>query len=191
MANSDRPNGFRPRKTVSGAPVARMLRKYTVAARVDATNNHGDIYIGDPVTLSTAGVLTVANSGAAVLGVVVGVGTDSTEFGPGGMWDADNLEKRYLAHDEAGYVWVAPAEDTIFEVQTASALGLSPGEQADFTVAAGAAHGSRTTGWSTAELTTALNNDVVVVEDVESPDNDTALANARHLVMFKTTVNAQ
>jgi hypothetical protein len=168
-----------------------MLRKMTVAARSDATNNHGDIYIGDPVTVSTAGVVSVADSGTAVVGVVVAVGTDSVTHGDQGPFNADNLSKQYLAHDEAGYVWIVPVNGVLFSVQTALDLDLSPGEKADTNIAAATAHGSRTTSRSTAELTTASNNDVMVVEDDTSPNNDTSLANARHLVMFLSVITTQ
>jgi hypothetical protein len=192
MANIDRPNGFHPEGTVSGASWTAKVRRYAVAARSDATNNHGDIYLGDPVNLSTSGVITVANSGSDVLGVVVGVGdASSITHGDNGPFNASDLTQRYIAHDEAGYVWVVDAKDTIFSIQTDSDLDLSPGELADFNVVAATAHGSRTTGFSSAELTTASDNDVIVVEDDTSPNNDTTSANAVHYVMFINPVNAQ
>lgn len=194
MANVDRPNGFRPMKTVSGAPVSGLIREYSVAARVDATNNHGDIYIGDPVKISTAGVVEVADANdTTIIGVCVSVGTTSgIDHGEAGYFDATNLEKSYLAHDEAGVIGVVPAQDVIFEIQTASDLDLSPGEVADITNTAATAHGSRLTGQSSCELTTATGaGEVVVIEDNTSPNNDTSLANARHLVKFIDAVIAQ
>lgn len=191
MANADRPNGFRPVKSLTGAPVNHMLRRYEAADRsADTTNNHGDIYVGDPVALSS-GKVVVANSNDTILGVAVAVGKDSSEHGEVGAFNADNLEQRHLAYNEDGYVWVAPAEGVLFEVQTASDLDLVPGSAADITNAANTAHGSRTTGVSSCELTTASNNDVEVVEDVATPDNDTTIANARHLVQFTSTQHAQ
>jgi len=50
-------------------------------------------------------------------------------------------------------------------------------------------HGSQTTGRSLMELSSAnaTAGDVRVVEDVTTPDNDTSLTNARHLVRFRLT----
>lgn len=191
MANVDRPNGFRPVKSLTGHPVNMMIRRYEAADRTaDTTANHGDIYIGDPVEL-VAGKVAPADSGNTILGVVVGVGTDASNFGEAGPFDPRSLEKRYLAFDEVGYVWVVPAEDMLFDVQTSIDLDLVVGAQADITNTAGTAHGSRVTSQSTCELTTAANNDVEVVEDSTAPDNDTTLANARHFVQFVTTQHAQ
>jgi hypothetical protein len=189
MANVDRPNGFRPSKTLIGAPWTALVREYTAADRSsDTTNNHGDIYIGDPVALSS-GLVVPANSGAAVVGVVVAIGPTSANFGETGYYDANNLGKRYLAYNEAGKVGVVPAEGVLFEVQSASDLDLVVGAEADFTLVAGAAHGSRTTGNSNVELTTDSDSDVRVVEVVRTPDNDLTLANARYLVKFENTLN--
>lgn len=191
MANPDRPNGFRPVKSLTGAPVNMMLRKYEAADRSsDTTNNHGDIYVGDPVAYSS-GKVVPANSGDTILGVAVGVGKDASDHGDVGMFNPDNLEQRYLAYDEEGYVWVAPAEGMLFEAQTDSDLDLVPGSQADFSTDANESHGSRTTGLSSAEIITATNNDVEVVENQTSPDNDVTIANARHLVQFVSTQHAQ
>lgn len=191
MANIDRPNGFRFAKSLTGAPVSALARRYQAADRsADTTNNHGDIYLGDVVKL-TGGLVDVANSGDTVLGVVVGIGTDSTEHGQVNAFNADNLEVRYLAADEAGYVWVIPAEQALFEVQTSADLDLGIGSQADFTTTAATAHGSRTTSRSNVELATAANNDVKVVEHVTTPNNDVTLTNARHLVRFSSTEFAQ
>jgi hypothetical protein len=191
MANIDRPNGFAPVKNLYGSPWSATARTLAVAARTDATNNHGDIYIGDPITVSASGVVSVADSGVAVLGVVVGIGTPSTTHGKPGIFDPSNLVKQYLAHDEAGYVWYVPAEGNLFEIQTASALSLKPGMKADHNVTAATAHGDRDRSQSDAELVTATNNDVIVIEDATYPNNDTTLANARHLVMFLSVVNTQ
>ena len=184
MANTDRPNGFKASKTLNGAPVSGMLRKLTVAARVDATGNHGDIYIGDPVKVSSAGVVTVANSGDVIYGVCAGVGISNVEMGLTGMFKADDLETRYLPELTAGFIWVYPKENTLFEIQSASDLDLTVGASADITVTAATSHGSQTTSQSSCELTTDANSDVTVVELQTAPDNDTTLANARYLVQI-------
>lgn len=182
MANTDRPNGFKASKTLDGAPVSHMLRKYTVAARADATNDHGDIYIGDPIKVSAAGVVTVADSGETIFGVCVGVGIDNIDHGEVGMYKADDLETRFLANLVAGFIWVAPKQNILFEIQSAADLDLTVNAQADVTTTAATQHGSQVTGVSSAELAAAANNDVTVVELVTTPDNDNTLANARYLV---------
>lgn len=184
MANTDRANGFKASKTLNGSPVSGMLRKFTVAARADATGNHGDIYIGDPIKVSSAGVVTVADSGDIIYGVVAGVGIDNIEHGDTGMFYADNLETRYLPDTTAGTVWVYPKENTLFEIQSASDLDLTVNSTADITNTAATAHGSQTTSQSSCELTTNANADVTVVELQTAPDNDTTLANARYLVQI-------
>ena len=194
MANVDRPNGFRVAKSLTGAPWTSLVRYYEAADRsADTTGDHGDIYPGDPVTLSS-GKVVVANSGDTILGVAVAVGNgDAITHGEAaGYYDPASLERTYLPLTIAdGVVGVVPAEGAIFEIQSDSDLDLVVGDNADITTAAATAHGNQTTGQSTVEITTALNNDVKVVEQVTSPDNDTSLANARYMVMFNTTTNAQ
>lgn len=195
MANPNRPRGFRPVKTISGGDYTGLIRTvFSLAAdrSSDTTNNHGDIYIGDPIVIDTSGVVTVANSNVAVSGVAVGFGPASAvQFGgigtatdPAPMFDPRDLTKRYLAYGEAGTVYYVPVKDVLFEVQSNIDLDLKVGAYADTTVAAATAHGSRTTGFSTAELTTASDNDVKVVEIVLAPDNDPTLTNTRYLVEF-------
>lgn len=189
MANIDRANGFRPVKTQIGAPWSGLVRMYPAADRSsDATNNHGDIYIGDPVKLVNGAVLP-ANSGDVVLGVVVAVGTDAAIFGEGGYFDPNNLGKRYLASNEVGVVGVVPAEGVLFEIQADGDLDLVQGSLADFNLVAATAHGSRLTGNSTVELVANSDSDVVVVEHVTSPDNDRTITHARYMVRFADTAN--
>lgn len=186
MANVNRPNGFRPAKSLLGTPWNGLVRYYKAANRsADATGNHGDIYVGDPVKIS-GGLVLPANSGDTVIGVAVAIGKGGATFDERqtGYFDPENLMKRYLAYSEDGVVAVCPAEGVLFEVQTASDLDLVPGSQADITVTAATAHGSRVTGVSTAQLTTDSNHDVEVVENVTTPGNDVTAAYARHLVKF-------
>jgi hypothetical protein len=190
MANVDRPNGFSLGQSQLGAPLNAMIRKYEAADRsADTTGNHGDIYVGDPVKLVSGKVLP-ANSGDTILGVAVAVGVDATTFGDTGYFDSNNLTKRYLAYDEDGVVAVIPAEGNLFEVQSASDLDLVVGANADITLAAATAHGSRVTSRSSVELTTDSNSDVIVTDILTTPDNDGSLANARYLVKFVTTTFA-
>ena len=129
----------------------------------------------------------VANSGDTIIGVCVGVGSSTgLNFGdtPQSYFQPDDLTQRYADHAEATgvYIAVVPKESLLFEIQSATDLDLVLGQAADVTTAAGTAHGSRTTGQSTAELATSVNADVTVVEIVDTVDNDSTLANARYLV---------
>jgi hypothetical protein len=193
MANPDRPNGFIPVGTLDGSPWNARVRRYEAADRTaDTTNNHGDIYVGDPVALSSGKVIP-ANSAAAVVGVVVAVGKEASVNNGVGPYNPENLSTRYAPLTDATgwYVWVCPSVGTIFEVQSASDLDLAVGSPADINLVAATAHGSRTTGLSDVELTTASDNDVYVVELKNSEDNDTTLANARYLVSFREIAFAQ
>lgn len=194
MANPDRPNGFIPVGTLDGGPWSARVRRYEAADRSsDTTNNHGDIYINDPVALSSGKVIA-ANSGAAVIGVCVGVGKESSVNNGVGPYDPTNLNGPSYAPltDASGwYVWVAPADSCIFEVQSDSDLDLVAGSAADINLVAATAHGSRTTGRSNVELTTASDSDVHVVEVKLSENNDPTLANARYLVRFREITFAQ
>jgi len=192
MANVSRSFGFRPVKSLIGAPWTGLVRFYTAADRsADTTNNHGDIYRGDPVKISS-GLVLAANSNDTILGVAVAVGTTtSTTLGASGYYDPNNLAKSYasLADATGVVVGVVPAEGMLFEVEEASDLNLVQGSSADITTDATEAHGSRTTGLSSCKITTASNNDVQVVENVTSPDNDPTITAAKFLVKFSKTQN--
>jgi hypothetical protein len=189
MANISRPMGFRPAKSLLGAPWTGLIRFYNAANRAaDTTNNHGDIYIGDPVKL-VAGAVLPANSNDIVLGVCVATGVTTNSFGQTGYFNPNNLGQRYLGAADVGVVGVVPAEGVLFEIESASDLDLVQGSVADFNLVAAVAHGSRLTGYSNVRLVTSVNSDVQVVENVTSPNNDFAPANdttaAKYLVMFK------
>lgn len=194
MANTDRPNGFRFAKSLTGHSLNAMARPYAVTS--NATRNaltDGNIYLGDAVTLNASGVMLPFTTNDQALGVVVGISGPNTsvEHGAIGPFNPDNLEDRVLLEAEAGTVWVVPAEGNIFEVQTAAVLTLLPGQLADVSPDAGSTHGSTTTSRSIMEIITSTNGDVRVVEQVTTPDNDTTLTNARYLVQFTDIVNSQ
>lgn len=182
MANPDRPNGLRPVKCLDGSDWNALVRRLPASDRSsDTTNNHGDIYVGDPLKYAS-GKLLPANSGDTIIGVCVGVGT-APNHGDGIPATLSDLSQVYLPHtDTTGYVWMVPKENVLFEIQTASSLALVAGSTADINLSAGATHGSRTTGMSNVELATSSNVDVTVFEDNTAPDNDVTLTNARHLV---------
>lgn len=188
MANVSRNFGFRPAKSSDGKEWMGLIRFYTAADRsADTTNNHGDIYRGDPVKI-TSGLVLPANSGDTVLGVVVSVGTATSTMqnGATGYFNPNNLMQNYadLATTTGMVVGVIPATDCLFEIEEASDLDLVQGQAADFSTDATEAHGSRTTGLSSVKLVTATHNDVRVVEYQTSPSNDRTITAAKFLVKF-------
>lgn len=182
MANTSRISGFKPAKSLVGGDWTSLVRQYNA----DAAKANG-IFIGDPVTLDTDGNVIRSATNDTILGVVIAVGEDVSNFGPAGYFNANDLGKRYLASAEAGVVGVVPAEMSLFEVyDDGTDLDLAQGDTADIAPAAG----STTTGNSGYSITTATNNDVKVVEQVTAPDNDPSLADARYLVKFTKTEHA-
>ena len=71
-------------------------------------------------------------------------------------------------------MYVAPAADCIYEVQTNADLDLVVGTAVDLVDGSG----SETTGRSIQEVGSSTNADFVVVEIPHYPDNDNSLTNA-------------
>ena len=179
MVNVDRPNGFRPVKTMSGAPWYGAIRSLGVA-------DGADIFVGDPVSLSSGLAAISATNDTAFLGVAVGFGKiNSFSQTTSDPFNAADLTTRFY-DDSANthtdwVVFYVPVDDVIFEAQTATALTKLVGETMDI-VTPGA--GSVTTGISGAEITTSTNADVTVIEIPKYPDNDSTLVWGRYWVMF-------
>lgn len=176
MANVDRPNGFRPVKTLSGAPWTSLIRTIGVA-------DSEDIFIGDLINLESGLADPSATDDAALLGVAVGFGKVDGDGIPLGMYNPDDLGKRYYDDSASTHTeWVCyyvPVGDVIFEAQTATALTLAIGATCDLSDAAG----DTTTGISRQEITTSSNADFTVVEIPKYPDNDNTLVWGRYWVM--------
>lgn len=178
MANVDRPNGLRPVKTLSGAPVSGVIRAIGVA-------DGADIFIGDALNLESGLAAVGATNDAAFLGVAVGFGKkDALTGSVAGAVDPTNLNIRFYddsASTHTDYVvFYAPADDCIFEAQTATVLNLVVGGTCDLS----AGTGSSTTGISAHELTTNTNADFTVVEIPDYVDNDHTAVWGRYWVMF-------
>jgi hypothetical protein len=175
MANPDRPNGFTPVKTLSGAPVSAVIRAIGVA-------DGEDIFIGDMVNLESGLADPMATNDAAILGAVVGVGKIvNGKFV--GAFDPSNLNPGVYYDDSASThtdycVFYAPATDCIFEVQSNADLDLVVGSPCDLVDGVG----STTSGRSIQEVGSNTNSDFVVVEIPQYPDNDSTLANTRYWV---------
>ncbi len=180
MANSDRPKGFTPVKTISGRPWNSMIRSIGVA-------DGEDIFIGDIVNLESGLADPGASNDAAFLGVAVGFGkvNDMSQENTG-MFNADNLGKRFYDDSENTHTdWVCyyvPVEDVIFEAQTNAVLSSSPpvvGDTLDLVDGVG----NSTTSRSIQEVGDPTNADFTIVEIPGYIDNDITLANARLWVM--------
>lgn len=190
MANPDKPVGFVPVKSMTGAPVTGLTRWYEIADNSsDTTNDHGDIYPGSPVTLSS-GKVAPANSGDTILGVAVALGQAANHGSVEGFNPADLTQRYYKHSDSGGWVGVVPAEGVLFRAQTATgvtAANFINGYKCDFTTDANEAHGSRVTGLDSAEIAPPVNNDLEIITHVDSPDNDITLVNADFYVQFIIT----
>lgn len=181
MANVDRPNGFRFVKTFSGAPVTGMVRAIGVA-------DGADIFVGDAVTLSSGLAAPSATNDSAILGVAVGFGKfDKDGKTPLLAYNPTNLDAGGRYYDDSAsthtewYCLYIPADDAVFEVQTATALTKVVGDTMD--IASNGA-GSTTTGLSLAEATTSSNADLTVVEVPPLVDNTSTEVWGRYHVMF-------
>lgn len=180
MANVDRPNGFTPVKTFSGACITGLIRAVGVA-------DGADIYVGDPINLESGLAAPGATNDTGFLGVAVGFGKfDKSGKIPQGPFNPANLNSDGLWYDDSASThteWVCyyvPADDVIFEAQTATALTLVVGDTCDLSYTAGSA----TTGRSACELTTNSNADFVVVEVPNLVDNDNTSVWGRYWVAF-------
>jgi len=186
MANADRPNGFRPVGTLSGAPYNGQMRKFYT----DTDCFLGDLMIQDAasVTGGSDGAyqgVTRATSGTAslVIGAVVG-------------WepDPDNLTRPYHAGSSTLAVYLCVDPNVVFECQDNGAATLivaaDVGLNYDIVVTAG----TTATGVSnmevdsgTAGATTAA-TPVKLVGITDRPDNEVGVANAKLLVTLNTHV---
>jgi hypothetical protein len=114
MANTSRPNGFKPVKHQNGSPFNGQCNQYTLLA-ADGTA----VYIGDPVKLSgtadsvygNAPSVALAAAGDAIVGIVVGFAALPTNL---------NVDGTGRAASTLRTVFVADATDLVFEVETSN-----------------------------------------------------------------------
>lgn len=186
MANTDNPDGFRPVKTLSGAPVSGMVRAVTAGA--------DDMFIGDPISI-TGGVAVQAAVEGIVAGVIVGFGGFDSEGNALG-YNPNDLEKKFFdtsADTEADWsVWYVPADGVVFEAQFDDSEDVVIGEGYDLTVG----DGSTTTGRSIFEIdgnAKTNDGDVVVAEVPRGAkyDQTAGVANKRVWVTFVNTMLGQ
>lgn len=162
MANVSKINGFKPVKHITGAPYNGQANIYATAAS-DGTA----LFVGDVVKLAadanaqgiqlvTAATAGVAGTGAAVLGVVVGI--INTKLDPvAGTLTTGSIALDtpvYRPASTAQYVLVADAPDVVFEVEATNAGSAYSFAVADVGQNANlyAGAGSTTTGTSAHSL---------------------------------------
>jgi hypothetical protein len=183
MANKDRPNGFTPVKTFSGAPVSALVRTIGVTDGVD-------LFVGDLLNLESGLAAIGATNDTAFLGVAVGFGKVDGDGNPLGPYNPADLSTTYYDDSASTHTeWVCyyvPVGDAIFEVQTATALTLVVGGTADLLATAG----NTSTGRSQQEITTSSNADVEVVEIPKIVGNDPTAVNGRYWVRVVTAEQA-
>jgi len=181
MANVDRPNGFSPVKTISGAPWTSMIRTVGVA-------DGGDIFVGDALMLSSGLATPVTASNDITIGVAVGFGKrDKFSLSVGGDYNPDNLTTTYYDDSASTHtdwvVYYVPTSDVLFEAQfdgTPTTPVVGQGYGLIYTA------GSTTTGRSAQEIDgdDTTDKDVLIVEIPNIPNNDTTAAFGRVYVMF-------
>jgi len=180
MANVDRPNGFRPVKTFSGAPVSSLIRTVGVA-------DGGDIFVGDALTLSSGLAAASTAHDDNIVGVAIGFGKKAGAQNKHGMFDPSNLEARYYDDSASTHtdwvVYYVPVDDVLFEAQfdnTPTTPVVGQGYGLIYTT------GDTTTGMSKQEIdgddTTDIDVNIVELPDYE--DNDYTTAFGRVWVKF-------
>ena len=176
MVNPNRPSGFRPVKTLTGAPWTSMARTVGVTAGAD-------IFIGDALSLvsNLAAVMTTADT--TMLGVAVGFGKIDAASGEfASAYNPDNLTT--LHYDDGAStstewrVWYVPFDEILFEVQSAADLDAAIGDIVDLDVTQA---GNAVTGRSGQQIG-AGTTDFRIVEIPSFPNNDSTLTNTRYWV---------
>jgi len=177
MANPDRPSGFRPVKTLSGAPMTSVIRSIGVT---DGT----DIFVGDMLSMTSNLAAVAATNDATLLGVAVGFGkVDAASGQYAGAYNPTTLTTLYYDDSASTHtewrVFYVPIEDAIFEVQSDTDLDLTFGSACDILTTT---DGNTTSGISGQQIGASTNADLHVVEIPAYPDNDSTLANTRYHV---------
>jgi hypothetical protein len=190
MANTDRPFGFRPVSTLSGAPYNGQLRKFYT----DTNCFLGDAMIQDAASkanyLSNGASQGITRATSATASLVVGavVGWEP---------DPDALMRTYHAGSAQYAVYVSTDPNIVYECQDNGAATLitaaDVGLNYDIVVTAG----STTTGASNMEVDSGTTGAVTAATPVklvgikDTPDNTIGLANVKLLVTLNThTYNA-
>ena len=196
MANVARANGFRPVKHLNGSPYNGQFNIYEIVAGDGTATMVGDLVKADGGTATDIYPTCVRHgtSGEVTSGLALGVVVGFLPVTPGGSMvganpSAPSLDvPLYRAASTKRYAMVADSPDLIFEVKdggtvpcTLTKIGLNTGFMATA--------GSTTTGASgmvtgTTAPTTTNSLPLKVMGIVGSPDNESAAADQRLLVMI-------
>lgn len=177
MANVDRPNGFKPVGTVSGAPWQGSIMK--------CISDNDNLFRGDLVIYQDAGY---AVGDGAVMGVDrMATGTAGNILGVVVGWEPNptNLGAAYHTASTTYGVYVCTAPDVILEAQgdTSAIAAADVGLNYDVAIAAG----NTTTGVSNMEVdsssgVTTAATPLKLIGVVNRADNDISTLNNRVLV---------
>lgn len=120
MANADRPTGFTPVKSITGAPWNGQANLYAILAA--DTNGYA---MGDPVTSASTGgsaeglpAVTIGVAGAAWRGVIVGI--FDTKPGIAKIDNLNSTVRPAAAQTKDWYALVVDDPNIVFEVQEVS-----------------------------------------------------------------------
>src|SRR3990167_7859813 len=181
MANTDRPNGFRPVGTLSGTNWNGKIMKIFSPSE--------DVFMGDLVEITTTGEA----DGDGAFPTVGRFDASDVPFGVVVGWQRDPAALDRLYHESSSTYWVliAHTPDLVCEVQSDDGTPTFASVGANFNVVVAA--GSTTTGVSNMELDGDTGNTtntlpLKLIGMVDRPDNDPTSANMKCLVTFNAHV---
>ncbi len=184
MANVSRPNGFRPVKHLNGSPYNGQVNIYEIVAGDNTATFVGDLVKADGGTATDVYPTAVrgGTSGEVTSGLFLGVIV-------GFVVDPTNLNTpQYRAASTKRLALVADSPDLIFEVMDGGTVPCTLtliGNNTGFMATAGSTTtgvSGMTTGTTAPTTSSALPLKIMGIKN--SPDNESAAANQRLLVMI-------
>jgi hypothetical protein len=198
MANTTRTNGFRPVKHLNGSPYNGQVNIYEIVVGDGTLTNVGDLVKADSGTATDAYPTCVRHgtSGEVTSGLALGVVVGFLPVTPGGSMNGANPSAPVLdvplgvsrAASTKRFALVADSPDLIFEVMDGGTVPCTltlVGNNTGFMATAGSTvtgASGMTTGTTTPTTTNSLPLKIMGI--VKSPDNESAAAGQRLLVMI-------
>lgn len=193
MPNLDNPRGFHPHKTANGGP-------WVGNVRTAVPGGAGDIFMFDPIYLTSGLVEQINDTGDTILGVAIGFGTNNTVAGSMGnsadgmSFDPTNLETGSRYFDDSAStntewnVFYVVARDVMFFAQDDSTSGSFPlarGANHDITIT----NGNVTTGIGACEIdaNSTATGGFTIMGPVRNVENDVTVGNGLYYGYFTTT----
>lgn len=180
MANTNRPFGLRPVRTIAGSPFNNQVQQFVTAT------DSGAIYPGSLVALSTGYEATLYTTGINALGVCVGRIPDVFS------------DPKYVPANTRANILVCTDPSMVYEIQQTNATTVTAGGSnvagrlTDLTLTTGDQTRGiaqitlpSSTAWLSATSATAL---VRLVGVVDAPDNTATDVGARYLVTINENV---